>query len=114
MKTENSVIQDTDGSICVYFDKSTYSLTALKKAAYKFTDRASVLICNQDNQPEASTVEVRFSFSSEKTGDFKQKAIHDFCNEVLDQDLRETIAAETEATRNLILAQAFSQTSLLE
>ena len=38
----------------------------------------------------------------------------EFCNEVLDQELREAVAQETEAVRNLLLAQAFSATSLLD
>lgn len=37
----------------------------------------------------------------------------DFKREVLDQDLRSTIASETEQIRNLILAHAFSKTSLI-
>jgi His-Xaa-Ser system protein HxsD len=35
-----------------------------------------------------------------------------FRNEVIDQDLRRRIARETENTRNLILAMAFSKTGL--
>jgi hypothetical protein len=38
----------------------------------------------------------------------------EFCNEVLDQELRETIAEETAGIRNLLLAQAFSKTSLID
>lgn len=91
------------------FGTNVYRLTVLKKAAYKFTDRTSVLI----SELETANFQVQFSFSEGKDADYKQKVVHDFCNEVLDQDLREIIATETEATRNLILAQAFSKTSLL-
>ena len=38
----------------------------------------------------------------------------EFRNELLDQDLRETIAEETERVRNLLLAQAFSGLSLTD
>lgn len=82
----------------------------MKKAAYKFTHHASILL----EEPQEGEVSIRFSFDDKKSVSEKQKIVHDFCNEVLDQDLRESIAEETEATRNLILAQAFSQTSLLE
>lgn len=105
-----TIMTHPDGSICVLFDANVYRLSALKKAAYKFTDRASVLI----SEPETGKTQVRFSFAADKDPEYREKVVHDFCNEVLDQDLRETIAAETEATRNLILAQAFSKTSLLE
>jgi hypothetical protein len=38
----------------------------------------------------------------------------EFRNELLDQDLRETIAEETGRVRNLLLAQAFSGLSLTD
>jgi hypothetical protein len=38
----------------------------------------------------------------------------EFCNEVLDQELREIIAEETVGIRDLLLAQAFSKTSLID
>jgi His-Xaa-Ser system protein HxsD len=38
--------------------------------------------------------------------------INRFKNEVLDQDLRQTIANETVTMRNVILAHAFSKTGL--
>ena len=98
-----------DGSICVEFDAATYTATAVKKAAYKFTDQAAILISTQDNKILAS-----LTFTPDQTEIIKQQVVHGFCTEVLDQDLRESIAAQTELTRNLILAQAFSKTSLLE
>jgi len=38
----------------------------------------------------------------------------EFQNEVLDQELREAVAEETKGIQNLLLAQAFSATSLLD
>ncbi len=40
--------------------------------------------------------------------------LENFKKEVLDQDLREKIAKETEEVRNLILAHAFSKTSIIK
>jgi His-Xaa-Ser system protein HxsD len=40
--------------------------------------------------------------------------LRDFFQELLDQDLRETIARETQQARSVILAHAFSRTSLLD
>ena len=37
-----------------------------------------------------------------------------FCNEVLDQELREEIASESRGVRDLLLAHAFSKTSLID
>jgi len=38
--------------------------------------------------------------------------VRDFCNEVLDQELRERVVREMTGIRNLLLAQAFSKTAL--
>ena len=89
---------------------SIYSLAAIKKSAYKFADRASVII----NPASESEVSVVFNFSGKCAGDDPEHVISDFCNELLDQDLREQIAKETGPLRNLILAHAFSQTSLAD
>ena len=109
MQTQ-SISSHSDGRISLRFNLTLYRLSALKKAAYKFTHQASILL----EEPQEGAVSIRFSFGDKKSAADRQKIIHDFCNEVLDQDLRESIAEETEATRNLILAQAFSHTSLLE
>jgi len=108
MQTQ-SISSHLDGSISIRFNLNLYKLSALKKAAYKFTHQASVFL----EEPQEGEVSIRFIFDDKKLNVEKQKIVHDFCNEVLDQDLRESIAEETEVTRNLILAQAFSQTSLL-
>ena len=76
-------------------DLGIYSLVALKKAAYKFK---KVQILERDK-----------NFALLELGDISEAV---FYQELVDQDLREIIAKETEPVRNLILAQAFSKTSL--
>lgn len=89
---------------------AVYSLEAIKKTAYKFADRASVIIdCNPD-----FTVSVVFNFVGLNATNNPEQVISDFCNELLDQELREVIKKETGALRNLIIAHAFSRTSLTE
>jgi len=93
----------------VNFSKAIYSLQAIKKAAYKFIDKFSVNIRDED---ENYLVDLIFSkVVSSETMNF---LLSDFSKEVLDQDLRESIKAETEAHRNLILAHVFSKTPLLK
>jgi His-Xaa-Ser system protein HxsD len=89
---------------------SIYGIEAIKKAAYKFADRASVII----NPVSESTVSIVFNFAGKHAENDPDQVISDFCKELLDQDLRERIKAETEPLRNLILAQAFSRTSLAD
>jgi His-Xaa-Ser system protein HxsD len=89
---------------------SIYSLEAIKKAAYKFADKASVII----NPAPESSVSIVFNFAGKQAEIDPDQVISDFCNELLDQDLRERIKKETEPLRNLILAHAFSRTSLAD
>jgi len=89
--------------------KNIYSLTTLKKAAYRYINIFSINFLEED---EAYTCILTFS---EKCTDLKADYYSDdFKKEILDQDLREIIKAETEPTRNLILAHAFSKTGLVE
>ena len=99
-----------DGSICIVFESKIYSLSAIKKAAYKFSDRASLHFSTS----EGELICVQLSFFENGPQIDSQQVARDFCNEVLDQDLRETISRETEPVRALILAQAFSRTSLIQ
>lgn len=91
----------------IRFASDVYSLGSIKKAAYRCSDRCAfdlkqekgyyiaVLLLNRDlTDADAAAIEA------------------DFRNEVLDYDLRESIAAETAQVRNAVLAYAFSRTGL--
>lgn len=52
------------------------------------------------------------NFNSDINDKDAEIILNDFKTEVLDQDLRETIKNKTEATRNLIIAHAFSNTEI--
>jgi His-Xaa-Ser system protein HxsD len=106
----SAVTQSDDGSFLVIFDLQVNKLTAIKKAVYKFAADCSAILRTKEPQQ----VEVRLSFPDSTDLAVKKAIVGAFCNEVIDQDLREQISQETEASRNLILAQAFSKTSLLQ
>jgi len=89
-----------------------YSLEAVKKTCYKFSNKCSILL--DDINKENNTLKVIFTLNKENSAVDNENLLNDFKIELLDQDLREIISSETEATRNLILAQAFSKTSLLD
>jgi His-Xaa-Ser system protein HxsD len=101
---------DTQGdNTCeLCFPNSVYSLGTIKKAAYRFTDRC----CFDFRVTEEGATLAILSFSPDVTQDEKAALQREFRNEVLDQDLREVIGAETAAVRNAVLAYAFSQTGL--
>lgn len=95
------------GVSVTFAPEAAFAVEAIKRAAYRFTDRASVeitegvsgLTCRLRPLPSKSSLDL-----NELAGEFR--------NEVLDQDLRLKIAAETEGYRNLILSLAFSKTPL--
>jgi His-Xaa-Ser system protein HxsD len=105
----NDISLKTNGC-SLSLNTSIYSLEAIKKAAYKFADRASILI----SPGAASSVIVEFNFRGKSATDNLGQVVSDFSNELLDQDLREIVKRETVALRNLIMAQAFSRTTLAE
>jgi len=101
--------KEGEGTFVLPVELKVYSLEAIKKAVYKFADKASVLVKTESD----SVVRVVFTFSEGiKTAQAKE-VLSEFQNELLDQDLRLTIAQETKAVRNLILAHAFSRSSLV-
>lgn len=105
----NGISRQPEGYV-LSLNTSVYSVDAIKKTAYKYADRASIIL-----KPNAdSTVSVVFNFVGAHTNNNPEQVISDFCNDLLDQDLREIVKRETEPLRNLIIAHAFSRTSLID
>lgn len=94
--------------VIVDVDPRVYRLSAIKKAAYRFGDRCFVQIETTDDGP------IRVTLSTKSDTVTLDTLAGDFRNELLDQDLRESIAEETEGVRNLLLAHAFSGLSLAD
>lgn len=84
------------------FDVRVFHLETVKRALYRFTDR-----CSFDIQQSDSEIIIKFHTDSEDL-------LSRIKNEVLDQDLRDTLAKETANVRTLILANAFSNTGLIQ
>jgi His-Xaa-Ser system protein HxsD len=91
----------------VVFSASVYSIEAVKRAAYRFTDRFTFDISVAGDEIRCVVTPLRELPAEELTA--LEPRLR---NEVLDQDLRERIAAETSGVRNAILAYAFSATGL--
>jgi His-Xaa-Ser system protein HxsD len=96
-----------DGTLVVRFDHAIYRPNSVKKAAYKYGGLFSVLV----EQSGDSTI---VSLKPTATCQNPDEAAGQFCNEVLDQELREEIATETRGIRDLLLAHTFSKTSLID
>ena len=97
-------------SATVEVDTTIYSVTALKKAAYRFADRCSIQI----GVPEGTRLSLAFRSVRGEGESTVRDCISGFFDEALDYDLRERVAGETAQLRNLILAHAFSRTKLVQ
>lgn len=102
-------VNDKDNEFILKFDSKIYSLDIIKEAMYRFTDK-----CSFRFEMLEQTITVNIQFFSNISDDSKKEISQQIHNEVLDQDLRKTIAKETEYVRNLILANAFSNTKLID
>lgn len=96
-------------SISVVFDLNAFSLSAVKSATYRYLHVFTADISIVEQQ-----LLCVLHFVSTLSEDKTQQIVNDFKKEVLDQDLRERLKAETETVRNLILAHAFSKTGLVD
>ena len=93
----------------VTFDTRVYALPIIKKAAYRYLKSFATEITL-----EGDTWICMLKFVAPTDAGAVEAAERNFRAEVLDQDLRASIARETEPGRNAILALAFSRTGLQE
>lgn len=95
-------------TLTVSFDGKVVSLEAVKKAAYRYLYAFAADISVVDDQ-----IHCGLTGTSSMTEEDGLQLVNELKKEVLDQDLRERLQAETEAVRNVILAHAFSKTGLI-
>ncbi len=100
-------MRDGDG-LLAEVDLGVYGLPALLRVAYKFTDRCFLHLQRRTDD----VVEVRFRAKGANMS--LENIAGEFCNELLDQALREIVASESESMRNLIVAHALSKTPFVQ
>jgi His-Xaa-Ser system protein HxsD len=89
-------------------DLRIYSIDAVLRACHAFTARCYVFARDIEN----GTVVVDFTLRKE--GGSLRELMGEFTNALLDYHLRERIANETHAIRELLVAQAFCEADLLD
>ena len=87
----------------ILFDADSHPADAIQRAAYRFADRFSIAL-----RSEGTNYHCQLHFADE----VDEAVVKSFRTEVIDHVLRMRIKAETEGTRNVVLALAFSNTSL--
>jgi His-Xaa-Ser system protein HxsD len=85
-----------------------YTREALFRACYQFTDRCYLFL----EQGEADTIIVQFRKRDPKTN--LEEVMGAFANELINQRVRADLSRETQAIRELIVTQAFSDAELRE
>lgn len=103
----SAVAITTDGEATfVCLDERVYSRSAILRAAYWFTDRAYVLL----TKPTDGSVSVRLSPKAptldQPLAPTSETLAGEFCNQLLDHQLREEIFERTSSLRELIVAKA--------
>lgn len=96
-------------SLCVSVDTEVYTTDALFKACYTFTDRCYLFL-----SPAENPCVIRVRFAPKGPGCDLAATAGEFCNELIDQRVRQQIAAQTSAIRELIVAQAFAEADLID
>jgi His-Xaa-Ser system protein HxsD len=91
-------------------DTTVYELSAIFRACYLFTDRCYLFLARCDEDPRWLVI----ALSSKSSEGDLSAAAGDFCNELVDQQLRETLTKETKPLREMIVAQAFAEGNLLD
>lgn len=108
----NSSIADDDQIIQIDVDLNIFSLVTIKKVCYRLSDIFNFEISKSCQVPNKVIVKLT---TNTNINDEQIKQIRDDFNTLLiDYDLRETIRDETKEVRTLILANAFSNSTLME
>jgi His-Xaa-Ser system protein HxsD len=107
---------DSESSATIYLDPRIYTREAILKASYWATGVAYVQVPHTTDSRLAIRIELKKripTLTSTKPIAI-QDFVKDFCNSLLDFELRHQVNIETTEVRQLILAKAFSESGVLE
>jgi His-Xaa-Ser system protein HxsD len=107
---------DSESSATIYLDPRIYSKEAVLKASYWFTGIAYVRLPESPDNRLVIQLELKQripSLANPKPITI-QEFVKEFCNSLLDFELRREVEIETGQVRQLIVAKAFSESGVLE
>jgi His-Xaa-Ser system protein HxsD len=99
-----------DGLIALDIDRELFSMDAVLRSSYKFTDRCHIFIQAHETRMDRWTVVIRPKNADPNVIELAG----DFSNELIDQRLRERLEQQFGDVRTLIVAQAFAEGNLLD
>jgi His-Xaa-Ser system protein HxsD len=107
---------DSESSATIYLDPRIYSKEAVLKAGYWSTGIAYVRLPESTDNRLVIQIELKQripSLANPKPITI-QEFVKEFCNSLLDFQLRREVEIETGQVRQLIVAKAFSESGVLE
>ncbi len=107
---------DSESSATIYLDPRIYSQEAVLKACYWSTGIAYVRLPESPDNRFVIHIELKQlvpSLANPKPIAI-QEFVKEFCNSLLDFELRRQVEVETAQVRQLIVAKAFSESGVLE
>jgi len=106
----------SESSATIYLDPRIYSKEAVLKASYWFTGIAYVQLPESADNRLVIHIELKQRMPSLANPKpiVIQEFVKEFCNSLLDFELRRQVEIETAQVRQLIIAKAFSESGVLE
>jgi len=98
-----------DEQLLIEISKEIYDKKAAMAAAYKFTDKCYIYV----NSTPENTIQIYFK-AKESVGTPLEEIAYEYCNELLDQQVRLDVEASYGNIRDLIVKQAFSPIENIE
>jgi His-Xaa-Ser system protein HxsD len=108
---------ESESSAVVFLSPQIYSKEAVLRACYWYTNIAFIQILPSSSSDSLLVhISVKQPHPSLENPEPTKitELIGDFCNSLLDFELRRQVEAETAGVRQLILAKAFSESGVLE
>lgn len=112
MRKSNKIpVTQIDGSknTTIEVDLNTFSLDIIKACCYRFSNNFFSSL-----KTEGLNALVTFNFPENTSPEKEREVLHEFNHDLIDQDIREKVYNKTEMVRNLILANAFSNSRLAD
>lgn len=99
----------SDKTLTLEVDTAIYSLEALFRVCYAFTDRCYLFL-----EPATKDTSVVVRITGKKPDLGLDTVAGEFSNALIDERVRRDIATETMSIRELIVAQAFAEADILD
>lgn len=97
------IVKEGDNTFAITVEKSIYSNEAIAAACYKYTDRLFVFLQTEKN--DGNSVEI--IAESKNGGKIPAMLMKEFCNELIDQQVRYNVNCQFGHIRDLIVEEAF-------